>query len=183
MVALCLGTREDLARVLEWNAGTDEAFLMQWAGPLFRHPLTEEQLLDHWGPVIAGTQPDTRFYRIEDGEAIGVVELALIDRVNRSARVARLLLGRGEHRGHGVGAAALRLLLQVCFGELDLNRVSLGVFDFNTPAIRCYEKVGFRKEGLIREARRVGEEYWSNFEMGILRREWLSGGNGDRSVG
>ncbi|HUX22674.1 MAG TPA: GNAT family protein [Spirochaetia bacterium] len=175
MVTLRLGVQEDLGRVLEWNAGNDEGFLMQWAGPLFRHPLTEDQLLAHWGPVIAGRQPETRLYGIEEGQTIGVVELTLIDRTNRSARVARVLLGSDEDRGHGTGAAALKLLLEVCFGELELNRVSLAVFDFNIPAIRCYEKVGFRKEGLIREARRVGEDYWSYFEMGILRREWLSG--------
>ena len=173
MVRLLPGSKEDLSKVLEWNEGRDAAFLMQWAGPRFHHPLTEQQLLDHWGPVIDRLRPDTRFYRIEEGETIGVVELALIDRINRSARVARFLLGRSESRGKGTGTVALRLLLDVCFAQLGLHRVSLAVFDFNEPAIRCYEKAGFRKEGHIREARRVGEEYWSYYEMGILKKEWL----------
>lgn len=75
-------------------------------------------------------------------------------------------------RGNGIGTTALRLLLDICFANLDLHRVSLAVFDFNEAAVRCYEKVGFRKEGLMREARRVGGEYWSYYEMSIFYREY-----------
>jgi len=187
-VHLRKGTREDLSLVARWNDGTSPEFLMQWAGPLFRHPLTEEQLLCQWGPAIdevpraaeanSGEEPGTRFYAIVAGEAVereqtvGVVELGLIDRWNRSARVARFLLGDPGHRGKGIGTEALRRLLEICFHELELHRVSLAVFDFNETAIRCYERVGFRKEGLIRESRRIGEEYWSYFEMGILSSEF-----------
>ena len=50
--------------------------------------------------------------------------------------------------------------------------MTLGVFDFNTAAIKCYEKVGFKKEGLLRDARKNGNEYWNLIEMGILESEW-----------
>lgn len=61
-----------------------------------------------------------------------------------------------------------------CFGQLQLHRVSLGVFDFNLAAIACYEKAGFVKEGLLREARKVGNEFWNLWEMSILEREWIT---------
>lgn len=50
--------------------------------------------------------------------------------------------------------------------------MTLGVFDFNTPAIHCYEKVGFVKEGMLRDARKNGDNYWNLIEMGILEDEW-----------
>jgi RimJ/RimL family protein N-acetyltransferase len=46
------------------------------------------------------------------------------------------------------------------------------LFDFNEAAIRCYEKCGFVKERLLRDARRVGNEYWSLYIMSILETEW-----------
>jgi RimJ/RimL family protein N-acetyltransferase len=49
------------------------------------------------------------------------------------------------------------------------------VYDFNTPAIRLYERLGFVKEGLIRESRRMNGGYWSHFHMSILEDEWRSG--------
>jgi len=50
--------------------------------------------------------------------------------------------------------------------------VTLDVFDFNTPAMKCYEKVGFKKEGLLRDARKYGDKYWNLIKMGILEDEW-----------
>ena len=56
--------------------------------------------------------------------------------------------------------------------NLNYIKLRLGVFDFNTAAIKCYEKVGFKKEGLVRDARKNGDEYWNLIEMGILESEW-----------
>ncbi len=63
-------------------------------------------------------------------------------------------------------------ILYIAFDGLGLHRVSMGVFDFNASAIRCYEKAGFIKEGLLRDARKHGDEYWSLWEMIILEDEW-----------
>lgn len=67
----------------------------------------------------------------------------------------------------------MKAILKVAFEELNLHRVSLGVFDFNVSAIACYEKAGFTKEGLLRDSRKNGDEYWNLWEMSILENEWL----------
>jgi RimJ/RimL family protein N-acetyltransferase len=41
-------------------------------------------------------------------------------------------------------------------------------------AIVCYEKVGFKKEGLLRDSRKNGDEYWSLWEMSILENEFVA---------
>jgi RimJ/RimL family protein N-acetyltransferase len=66
----------------------------------------------------------------------------------------------------------VRRALEVGFGELGLHRIDLVVFDFNTAAIACYEKAGFVVEGRLREARRLGDEYWTLVQMSILEEEW-----------
>lgn len=182
MINLEPGRAEDLHLILCWNDGKGPEFLMQWAGPGFEHPLTEAQLHRHLDGAIDGRTQEHRFYRIvlqsppAEDQTVGVVELSRIDRENCSARVAHFLLGDPAVRGQGIGTEALNHLLSVCFEELGLHRVSLGVFDFNEGAIRCYEKAGFRKEGLLRDVRRVGERYWSLFEMSILSHEYRAMG-------
>lgn len=66
----------------------------------------------------------------------------------------------------------VRKIVEIGFEQLGLHRIELVVFDFNEAAIRCYEKCGFVKEGLLRDARRVGNEYWSLYIMSILESEW-----------
>ncbi|GET35556.1 putative acetyltransferase [Microseira wollei NIES-4236] len=75
-------------------------------------------------------------------------------------------------RGQGIGTEMVRKTLAIGFDRLDLHRISIGVFDFNKEAIACYEKVGFVKEGYLRESWRVGDEYWSIYIMSMLESEW-----------
>ena len=69
--------------------------------------------------------------------------------INKSARVGKVLVGDKNVRGKGIGKQLIKKILKIAFDELQLHRVSLGVFDFNLSAIACYEKAGFIKEGLL----------------------------------
>ncbi|MCK4899416.1 MAG: GNAT family N-acetyltransferase, partial [Anaerolineales bacterium] len=78
--------------------------------------------------------------------------------------------------GKGFGTDAVSVILRYAFHELNLHRVSLGVFEYNRRARRSYEKVGFSVEGRIRgDMLRQGRR-WDVFIMGILREEWLKQG-------
>ena len=71
-----------------------------------------------------------------------------------------------------------RQIVEIGFNQYDLHRIELKVYDFNLVAISCYQKVGFVKEGLLREAQREGDEYWNVVLMGILKKEWqITSGN------
>ncbi len=83
-----------------------------------------------------------------------------------------ILIGDREYWGKGFGTDAMRVLLCYAFQELNLHRVALRTFGFNTRAIRSYEKVGFVHEGRVRLAlNRMGQR-WDEIWMGILRSEW-----------
>jgi len=114
-------------------------------------------------------------YRVvneNDGEVVGHGEILAIDLGNRSATLGRILVGASQARGHGVGLQLVRELVRVCFQELKLHRVTLRVYDFNRAAIRCYEKAGFKREGLLRDIHHIGDQYWSVHTMSILEGEW-----------
>jgi hypothetical protein len=66
--------------------------------------------------------------------------------------------------------------------QIQVDTVSnvLGIFDGKVSISgeeiikeECYEKAGFIKEGLLRDSRKNGDEYWSLWEMSILENEWL----------
>lgn len=81
-----------------------------------------------------------------------------------------MLIGPSEQRGHGYGKQLMQAALRFAFEELALQKVTLGVFTFNTPAIRCYEKLGFIQERMLKNARKHGEDYWDLIEMAVEKK-------------
>ena len=86
-------------------------------------------------------------------------------------------IGERDCWSKGYGTEAMRLMLRFAFDELNLERVSLGVYAHNSRAIRSYEKAGFRREGLVRSDCRRDGQRWDTVFMGILREEWLTMNN------
>jgi len=161
--------RRDFPRILR-VIGTPQE-LMKWAGPFFAFPLDEVKLESY--RLSAEQQPAARrIYTacLTGGEPVGHIELNEID--GYSARLCRVLID-ASCRGRGLGRAMVRQALRIAFDELGLERVDLGVFDFNTAAIRCYQAEGFVQEGHLRRARRVGQELWDLDLMAVLKDEWL----------
>lgn len=58
------------------------------------------------------------------------------------------------------------------FGQLNLDRIFLQVFDYNARVIRCYEKAGFVVEGRLRRHHYHDGRYSDELVMGQLREEW-----------
>jgi len=108
---------------------------------------------------------------LEEDLTIGLIGLNGIQWVHGDAWVG-IGLGEREYWGEGYGTDAMRILQRYAFEELNLHRLSLSVFEYNSRAIRSYEKVGFVIEGRVRQfLNRDGRRYDMIF-MGILRDEW-----------
>ncbi|MDZ7272127.1 MAG: GNAT family N-acetyltransferase [candidate division KSB1 bacterium] len=107
----------------------------------------------------------------ETGRAVGVTAFFRIDYVSRAA-VFYLALLDSEAWGKGYGGEATRLMVDYAFATLNLNRIQLHVCAENTPAIRIYEKAGFVKEGVLRQAMYRRGGYVDFWVMGILREDW-----------
>jgi RimJ/RimL family protein N-acetyltransferase len=63
-------------------------------------------------------------------------------------------------------------MLAHAFRKLTLHRVALTVFEFNTRAIRAYQKCGFTVEGRARQAIFRDGRFWDEIHMSILAEEW-----------
>lgn len=125
---------------------------------------SELEILAGWGPKRSRTafreryekritepEDDLAMLGIEvDNRLIGYVQLALIDEVERRAAMG-LLIGDKLLWGRGIGTTALRLWLDYAFTVRSLERVFAETYSFNVRSQRLLERVGFQREGILRQ--------------------------------
>ncbi len=154
---------KDFSQLIQWV--DSEKMMYLFGGSLFEYPVTVEQLVQYAG---AENRLIYKAVEVNTNEVIGHAELNAIDFKNRNARICRMLIGNPQSRYKGYGKAIIQALIHIGFKELKLHRLDLGVYDFNIQAINCYKACGFEIEGLLKENIRVGEEYWSTYNMSLL---------------
>lgn len=108
--------------------------------------------------------------RQTDDRVIGTTTLFHLDLSNRRAEIG-YALGR-DHWGQGYIQEALNALLAFAFNELNLHRLEADVDPRNARSIRTLERLGFQKEGYLRERWHVGGEIQDALFYGLLKREW-----------
>ena len=173
MIKLEYFKADDFQLLIDWIS--DDHLLMNWAGSHFRFPLTREKLNRYIKYANDINESDTLIYKAidtETGLTVGHISLTAVNRENRSARITRVLVGDTAQRGKGLGEQITKAVMQIGFKDLDLHRMSLGVYDVNESGLRCYKKCGFRVDGVLRDISRHGDAYWSITEMSILEDEW-----------
>ena len=107
----------------------------------------------------------------DNDELIGAVGLHDISMVHRNTELG-IVIGNKSCWSKGYGTEALNLMIGHGFDQLDLHKIFLRVFCFNTRAIHAYEKAGFRREAVFREHSYANGNYCDDHFMGILKSEW-----------
>jgi [ribosomal protein S5]-alanine N-acetyltransferase len=105
-----------------------------------------------------------------DDTLIGTVTLHNLSFDNRRAEMG-YALGRA-HWGNGYMHEGLQGLLDYAFGVLDLHRLEADVDPRNNASIRTLERLGFQREGYLRERWQVDGEIQDALFYGLLRPEW-----------
>ena len=131
--------KKDMPEFLDWLKDSDAEFLIRFAGPGYRFPLDEEQLLD-----TLHDKSSLVFKATEQaaGKMIGHCQLMSINFDDKTASVGRVLI-KPEERGFGYGYAMLKQLMDYADNNLKLKQLNLRVYDFNESAYQCYLKLGF----------------------------------------
>jgi RimJ/RimL family protein N-acetyltransferase len=107
--------------------------------------------------------------RREDNQLIGYCQLRDIHPIHHNAEL-RIRLGEKGTRNKGYGTDAVRLLVEFGFDNLNLHRIYLTVLANNSAAIHVYEKIGFIREGLLRQAAYIDGIYNDVVLMAILQK-------------
>lgn len=108
-------------------------------------------------------------YGIPNEILVGCCGLHYISWTNRTAEFG-IYINKSE-QGNGYGKLALNLLLSYGFNELNLNRIWGEVYS-NNPAIDLYLRMGFKKEGELRNHYYFGGQYFNSIMIGMLSSEF-----------
>ncbi|MEP7277886.1 MAG: GNAT family protein [Bacteroidota bacterium] len=160
MIALQPFNKTGYARLISWV--TSAEMLMQFAGPDLPFPLSQEQL----DRSVADTNriACTAWY-IPDQQPIGHAEIYLPEA--GTARLCRILIGDTAYRGQGLGLSLVLALLDLAFSRPGMEIVTLNVFDWNLPAIKCYENAGFNINKDQALTRHINGQAWTVLCMSL----------------
>ena len=104
-------------------------------------------------------------------ELLGIVNVSNIDWSARTGEVGLAIVNQRQ-RGKGLGSMALTLMLDYAFGQMGLRRIYAHVIDGNEPSLRMFDKMGFKREGLLREHVIRGGHPHDMILYGLLKDEW-----------
>lgn len=125
-----------------------------------------------WEGWYEAVKDDPYAWIIEtDGGCVGSAGFHHISVEDKSA-VYRIGIFDPAYQAKGIGAKITRLLLKYSFETMGLHRIELRVLDYNKRAIRCYEKCGFRQEGVLRESAYIEGVFYADIIMSILDFEY-----------
>jgi RimJ/RimL family protein N-acetyltransferase len=161
------------------DADTDALFalhrnarvLRYWDAPPWRERVSAERFIAACGRMaLEGSGARVAIERVGDGAFVGWCGVSRWNPDFRSAAITVCLDDAFWRRGFAT--EAMTALLQWAFDTLDLNRVQAETDTRNAASARLLEKLGFVREGTLREDCIVAGEVSDSWVYGLLRREW-----------
>lgn len=131
---------------------------------------SEEQIV--WFDSLQQSRTSKRYVARTktDSQLIGVFRFDEYDIRNKSAEVGLDIEKKSRRQGY---AREIYLaLIPFFFNELSLNRLSLLTLESNVPAINLYESLGFKREGLLRQAFIRNSRYVNACQYSLLACEF-----------
>lgn len=136
-------------------------------------PHTREDLIAYYEKHINNNT--MYFFAVVDIKTRKVVGTARIYDINWLHRIAcRGLMIGNKYQGKGFATEALNLLCKFAFEYLNLNKLKSGTYIENKGIVKVNERIGFKKEGLLRQERWTRGEYHDIIIWGLLKKEWKS---------
>ena len=130
----------------------------KWYEDILTHPVEEY-------PLVIEVKTDNEW------KLVGNTSFINVDQHERSAEVG-IFIGDKAFQDKGYGTETLSLMVDYGFLTLNFHRIYLRVYANNPRGVRCYEKVGFKQEGRMREAHFFEGRYIDILLMSILKDEW-----------
>jgi RimJ/RimL family protein N-acetyltransferase len=143
--------RDDFPMFREWLA---RPHVREWWG----WPTSMEDVEAEYGPTLAPGARDRCWIAYEDGEAIGYIQSYVVqgspdgwwpDETDPGARGIDQFLADGSRLGQGLGTRMVRAFVETLFADPAVTKVQTDPSPDNARAIRCYEKAGFERVGIV----------------------------------
>lgn len=163
---------EDYEKINQWRA--DEEIAGNTCGQYFfvsrlreRNWVEEKSLSDQKDLYLAICLSD-------GGTFIGYQSLINIDWRIRKAEFG-FIIGEKIMWNQGYGTEAASNMLKYAFGQMNLHRIYAYVLEKNVSSLRVFDKLGFKKEGMLRDAIFKDGIYQNQFLLSILKDDYRQG--------
>jgi RimJ/RimL family protein N-acetyltransferase len=145
-----------------------------WSSP----PLANREAAADLQREIAGGNESEKMFKWgialrDSNTVIGTTTLFNLSLENGRAELGYAMAH--PHWGKGYMNEALTALVSHAFEVMELRRLEADVDPRNAASIRTLERLGFQREGFLRERWHVNGEIQDAFFYGLLRREWMKG--------
>jgi RimJ/RimL family protein N-acetyltransferase len=151
---------------------SDPGVMRYWSYPAWtEHRQAEERLALIYRQM---REEDVYIWVIADRDSdrmIGNSALFALNREQKHAEIGYSLMP--AYQGRGLAQEAVRGVLAFAFDVLGLERIEADIDPRNTPSCRLVERLGFQREGFLRERWRVNGEICDAAFYGLLRREFV----------
>ena len=158
--------KSDIPKKVEWINNPENNQYLHYDIPL-SVDRTKKWFVSHVGDT-------TRYDAVieVDGIPVGTIGLLQIDIKNSKAEYY-IAMGETDYKGKGVAKEASKLMLKYGFDQLELNRIYLFTEVDNSVAQKLFERVGFVREGVVRQDIVSRGRYVDRFIYGYLKEDWI----------
>jgi len=122
--------------------------------------------------IATNEKPPTFAVENLDGEYIGIIRFNEINERHGTFDV-ELMLWR-DYRNKGYGKAAMKIVLEYAFNERRLNKCNADCIDCNIASIALMKSLGFKQEGVVREAIFFNGKFHDRILFGLTAKEYNS---------
>lgn len=164
--------REDLDVVISWMQDPDYIRFL-YGDPAQSPKQIRENIVTMLGRNQGNVLPGSIHLLIDNPDLgpIGLISLQKISWRNRSCNVD-FYIGNKSLRGRVETGAAMYRMCEYCFDELNLHRLAAYIYAFNRPSWRFLERVGAKRELLLKDHINRDGEMHDMYCYGLLRREF-----------
>ncbi len=152
----------DAKRIVAWIKDKD-TFNKWSAGKIKSYPLTAEELNGYY----AGYDESDEFFVMsafdEDG-VTGQLVMRFLDEEKKFLKFGFVIVDSSK-RGKGYGREMLRLAMEYARNILKVEKITIGVFENNIPAYKCYKSIGFAKNPEKETIYSIDGESWKCYEL------------------
>jgi RimJ/RimL family protein N-acetyltransferase len=131
-------------------------------------PINLHQQKDFFENVIS-SEEDVHLAICREEDIIGIISLEDAED-GRTASIGLWI--DPEYHGNGYGTESVRLITDYGFKELNYHRIYARAYEENKGSQRIWEKLGFQKEGELREQVFYNGEFGDIYMYGVLEQEW-----------
>lgn len=162
-------TREDVD-VYHDMVETNYAYLSQWLQFITAPTYEESQRMVNHLVQENAQQKSLHFLIYYQGQAVGMISYNMINKLDGVAEIGYWLIE--EAQGQGIVTQCLKFLIDYAFNQLIMAKVLIFIAADNLKSRELPEKLGFRKEGILRQQQVLNDKRHDLIIYGLLVKEW-----------